>query len=96
MGVSATGAKGLSMFSIQMILIVITAAFGLTFYFYGPAITPVMQAAAVTSCNDLMGGNFRSYHLEWVAETEPHWNCWDKTDPSKGPIDMGWWVTPER
>lgn len=96
MGVSATGAKGLSMFSIQMIMVSILAALSLTFYFYGPAITPVMHSAAASDCNEMMGGNFRSYHLQWVTETDPHWNCWDKSDPARHPVNLGWWVTPDQ
>lgn len=96
MGVSATGAKSLSMFNIQLILAVIMAALGLTFYFYGPAITPVMHAAAASDCNEITGGNFRSFHLQWVSASEPHWNCWDKSDPAKDPVNLGWWVTPQQ
>jgi hypothetical protein len=55
-----------------------------------------MHAAAVSDCNDVAGGNFRSYHLEWTVSARPHWACWDLSDPERPAINMGWWVTPGR
>jgi hypothetical protein len=95
MGVSLTGSR-MSMASIRTIAVVIGSVLGLTYYVYGPAVTPVMQAAATSSCNELTGGNFRSYHLEWVVGSRPHWSCWDARDPAEPPMNMGWWVTPGR
>ena len=93
MGVSLTGSSGISMSSLRSVSVVVAAALGVGFYLYGPAITPVMHAAAVSSCNELTGGNFRSYELQWVVSRRPHWNCWDQSAPGADPMDMGWWVS---
>lgn len=93
MGVSLTGSR-MSMASIRTMLAAVAAASGLAYYVYGPAITPVMQAAATSSCNELTGGNFRSYDLEWHVGARPHWECWDLSDPAAPPVNLGWWVTP--
>jgi hypothetical protein len=95
MVVSMTGSR-LSMATIRTIGIIVGAALSLAYYAYGPAVTPIMQAAATSSCNEATGGNFRSYYLEWVATSRPHWNCWDRRDPTAAPMDMGWWVMPGR
>lgn len=95
MGVSLTGSR-MSMSSIRATLAAAGLAAGLGFYAYGPAVTPVMHAAAVSSCNELAGGNFRSYHLQWTLASRPHWRCWNLSDPADPPVDMGWWVTPGR
>ncbi len=74
-------------------LLVFTA---LSFFLYGPPVTPVMRDAAHAECNDLAGGNYRTYRLEWRTMSfdgldRPHWLCW--TAPSdEEPTDLGWWV----
>ena len=95
MGVSLTGSR-MSMARIRTVVAAVLAASGLAYYVYGPAVTPLMQAAATSSCNELTGGSFRGYHLQWVVDTRPHWSCWDRSDPAAPPVDMGWWVTPGR
>jgi hypothetical protein len=95
MAVSLTGAR-MSMSTLRRSLVVVVAACVLGFYVYGPAVTPVMRAAAVSSCNELAGGSFRSHHLEWQVSVRPHWSCWDLRDPGEPPVDMGWWVSPRR
>jgi len=92
MAVSLTGSRGLSMTSIRTVSAVIGTAIDAAFYLYGPTVTPVMHAAAATTCNQMTGGNFRSYRLDWVVAARPHWNCWDQSDPAKAPRNMGWWV----
>ncbi len=94
MAVSATGTRSLSMAKIKTVTVVAGALAGLGFYLYGPPLTPVMQASAVSKCNELTGGSFRSYDLAWVVGTNPHWVCANRFDPAQDPMDMGWWVTP--
>ena len=94
MGVSLTGSRGLSLAKIKTFSAVLGAAAGAVFYLYGPTVTPALQAAAVSECNELTGGNFRSYSLDWVVGTRPHWNCWDRSDPAEPPVNLGWWVNP--
>jgi hypothetical protein len=92
MGVSLTGSRGLSLAKIKSASAVLGVAVGVGAYLYGPAVTPVMHAAALSSCNELTGGDFRSYRLDWVVDTRPHWNCWDSRSPDKAPVNLGWWV----
>lgn len=94
MGVSVIGASGRSLARMRATAITIGLLGGLAFYAYGPAVTPALHGAAAARCNDLTGSNYRSYHLEWVAGVRPHWRCWDRSDPTAAPADMGWWVTP--
>lgn len=93
MGVSATGSR-MSMASIRAMLVAFGVAASLGFYMYGPPVTRVMHSAAVSSCNELAGGNYRSYHLEWTVLPRPHWRCWNLSEPAEPPADLGWWVTP--
>ena len=95
MAVSLTGAR-ISMAQIRGTAIAVALVSGLGFYAYGPAVTPLMHAAAVSGCNELTGGSFRSYHLEWAVGVRPHWSCWDLSDPANPPANLGWWVTPGR
>ena len=92
MAVSLTGSRGLSMTSIKTVSVVVGIAAGAAFYLYGPTVTPVLHAAATTSCNDMTGGNFRSYRLQWVVAARPHWDCSDARNPAAGSRNMGWWV----
>ena len=96
MGVSATGARGLSMSSVRSLLIVFAIFFGFAVYFYGPPVTPALRAAATEACNEHAGGNFRSYRLEWVSgpRNAPHWSCWDASRPTETAVSLGWWVSP--
>ena len=95
MAVSLTGSR-MSMTTIRSLLIAVGTACGLAFYLYGPVVTPMMHAAAVSSCNETTGGSFRGYHLEWTMSARPHWDCWDLSDPERPAMNMGWWVTPGR
>jgi len=92
MAVSLTGSRGLSMAKVKTVSIVFGVAGALSFYLYGPAVTPMLYAAAATTCNEMTGGNFRSYQLDWVVAARPHWSCRDRSDPAKAPMNMGWWV----
>ena len=92
MVVSLTGSRGLSMASIKWVSAVIGATASVAFYLYGPTVTPFMHAAATTTCNQMTGGNFRSYRLDWVVSAQPHWNCWDQRESAKAPRNLGWWV----
>ena len=93
MAVSLTGTRGLSLASIRYFSIVMGIALGMGFYLYGPSVTPIMQGAALSSCNEMTGGNFRSYEVNWVVGTQPHWDCWDRSAPEAQPVNMGWWVS---
>ena len=95
MAVSLTGSR-MSMSSIRTMLGTVAALGAIAFYLYGPVVTPVMHAAAVSGCNEITGGNFRSYELEWRIGSRPHWECWDLSEPADPPFNMGWWVTPGR
>ena len=92
MGVSVTGA-GVSMSTVRTVAVALGVLVGAAFYFYGPLVTPLMHAAAIASCNDHAGGNYRSYRLSWEVGAEPHWSCWDAGDPAKPAVNLGWWVT---
>ena len=94
MGVSVTGASGRSLTRMRTGGIVLGVLGATAFYFYGPAVTPAMNSAAASECNDLIGGNYRSYQLQWVVNTRPHWLCSNGFQPAETPLDMGWWVTP--
>lgn len=91
---AVTADSTLSVAKIRYVAIILGTLFGLAFYLYGPPVTPALQAAAVAGCNDLTGGNFRSYELHWVIGADPHWSCIDRSDPASGAVNMGWWVTP--
>lgn len=92
MAVSLTGSRGLSMAKIKTFSAVVGVASGLAFYLYRPTVTPLMHASAAAACNEMTGGNFRSYRLDWVVAARPHWNCWDQSAPAEPPRDIGWWV----
>jgi hypothetical protein len=94
MVVSLTGAPSLSVGRIRTLSAVVGTVAGLGFYLYGPTVTPIMQAAAVSECNEMTGGSFRGYALDWVVSTRPHWSCQDRSDPTSEPVNLGWWVTP--
>lgn len=96
MGVSAVGARGLSMSTIRSTLIVFAVFFAFGVYFYGPPVTPGLRAAATEACNEYAGGNFRSYRLSWESGpgSTPHWSCWDASRPTERPVSFGWWVNP--
>jgi hypothetical protein len=94
MGVSVTGASGRSLARLGTAAAVLGVLGAAGFYVYGPPVTPAMHGAAVTQCNQLTGGNYRSYHLEWVVEVRPHWLCGNRSAPSEPPVNLGWWVTP--
>ena len=92
MGVSATGSTGWSMASIRTVSVLGGAAVGVLFYLFGPVLTPAMHAAALSSCNEHTGGDFRNFALQWVPGAAPHWNCWDTSNPARPAIDLGWWA----
>jgi hypothetical protein len=96
MGISASGANGLSMSTIKTIFIVGALLVAAGFYLYGPPVTPSLRAAAVSACNEHAGGNFRSYRLHWQTGRSPHWSCWDAGNPERLPVNYGWWVNPFR
>ncbi len=94
MGVSVTGASGYSLTRVRNGAVALAVLGGAGFYFYGPVVTPAMNGAAASQCNDLIGGNYRSYQLHWVVESRPHWMCGNRYRPADEPVDMGWWVAP--
>jgi hypothetical protein len=94
MGVSLTGARGRSVTRLGTMLTTLGIVGSAAFYLYGPAVTPALNGAASAACNDMTGGNYRSYRLRWVVGTHPHWLCGDGRAPDKPPVDLGWWVTP--
>ncbi len=98
MGVSATGQTGLSTRSIRSLAIVFAVLAGFAVYFYGPAVTPALRAAATSACNEYAGGNFRDYVLTWDSGpgSSPHWSCWDRSRPRENAVSLGWWVSPLR
>lgn len=98
MGISATGQSGLSIRAVRSMLVVIFVLLAAIVYFYGPLITPTVEAAAKDKCNEYAGGNFRSYRLTWVTGPgeSPHWSCWDARRPAERAISLGWWVNPFR
>ncbi len=63
------------------------------FYLYGPPVTPLLNASAVSTCNEMAGANYRSYRLDWVVSARPHWTCWNAAEPTRPAVDMGWWVS---
>jgi hypothetical protein len=93
-GVSAVGASSFSIRKVRTGLVALVALGGTAFYFYGPAVTPVLHSAAAAECNDLIGGNYRSYQLQWVVGSSPRWMCSNRHKPAEKAVDMGWWVTP--
>ena len=96
MGVSASGRTGLSMTSVRSFLVVLAIFGAFAVYFYGPPVTPALRTAANEACNEHAGGNFRSYRLEWVSGpgNNPHWSCWDASNPMEKAVSLGWWVDP--
>ena len=98
MGVSAVGQSGLTLRGMRAFLFLFLLLVATIVYFYGPLVTPTVSAAARDECNEITGGNFRSYRLEWVSGpgNRPHWSCWDAGDPGSDAVDLGWWVNPFR
>lgn len=94
MGIEASGVGGISFRRVRAWGSVVGVAVGLAFYFYGPSITPLFQAAAHASCNEATDGSYRHYRLEWVVDSQPHWSCFDTSSPADPPVNLGWWVTP--
>lgn len=94
MGVSVTGASGRSLTRIRNVAVGLGVLGAMGFYLYGPVVTPAMNSAAASECNDLIGGNYRSYRLHWVVSSRPHWVCSNQDRPAEKPVDLGWWVAP--
>lgn len=94
MGVSVVGASGRSLTKMGTAAAALTILGGAGFYLYGPPVTPALHGAAMSECNELIGGNYRNYQLTWVVDTRRHWLCSDRFKPAADPVDMGWWVTP--
>lgn len=94
MGVSATGASGRSIARMRTGAVVLGVLAGAGLYLYGPVVAPALHAAAAAECNEVVGGNYRSYRLDWVVDVRPHWLCSNRFRPGDDPVDMGWWVAP--
>ena len=94
MGISATGAPAISMARLRTLLATVAVVGATAFYLYGPVVTPAFRAAATTECNEMTGGSYRSFDLDWVLGIRPHWSCRDRSEPADAPVDLGWWVTP--
>lgn len=95
MGVSATGARGWSLGRLATTLTTLAVVGGAGFYLYGPPVTPALNGAAASECNEVAGGSYRHYRLSWVVSARPHWLCADSREPGEPPVDLGWWVAPE-
>jgi hypothetical protein len=95
MGVSLTGSR-MPMSSIRSTITALAVVAALAIYAYGPAVSPAMQASAAAECNDLTGGSYRGYRLQWTLTARPHWTCWDQRDAARPAMNLGWWVTPVR
>ena len=95
MGVKLVGETGRSLSRMSHITSTLVVLGSVAFYFYGPAVTPALHAAAAAECNDLAGGNYRSYRLAWVVGTRPHWLCGNAARPREEPVDLGWMVLPD-
>jgi hypothetical protein len=96
MGVSAVGQR-FSVAALRKTLVTLAVFVALFAYFYGPALTPRMRAAAHDRCNALTGDTYRDYRLQWTTTTyrginTPHWMCFDLSNPQRQPINLGWWV----
>jgi hypothetical protein len=94
MGISATGAPAISMAKLRGALASVVILGGAAFYLYGPPVTPAFRGAAMTECNEMTGGSYRSFDLDWVVGLRPRWSCGDRSEPAAARTDMGWWVTP--
>lgn len=99
MGVSATGKTKFTNSNVAKLLVTFLIVLGGVFYFYGPLMVPALKNGAIDTCNELEGGNFRSYRLEWVSWTLdrqvlPHWECTSISTEGKNrkPVDLGWYA----
>ncbi|GAB2750738.1 hypothetical protein [Nocardioides pakistanensis] len=95
MGVRLDGARGLSPRRLRVGAVLVAAALLVGGYLYGPPVLPLLRDAATAECNELAGGDYRSYQLEWVVDVRPHWLCGDRSRPAEPAVDLGWWVAPE-
>lgn len=94
MAVKILGETGRSLARMRTFVAVLGVLGGALFYLYGPALTPALHGAAAAKCNEMAGGNYRSYRLEWVTGTRPHWLCGNAAEPAQRPVDLGWSVLP--
>ena len=96
MGVSAVG-QHISVAALRKVAVTLGVFVVLFAFFFGPAVTPKMRAAAHDRCNSLTGDTYRDYRLVWETTSyhnlsRPHWMCFDLADPQRQPINLGWWV----
>ncbi len=96
MGVSAVG-QGLRPATVRHVVATLIVFAGVFVYFYGPPLTPNLSGAARHTCNDMVGGKFRNFALEWRTTTygsidAPHWVCYDLEKPGHPGTSLGWWA----
>ncbi len=95
MAVSAVG-QGVRLSTIKYVVATLLVFLGMFAYFYGPPLAPNMVDAARHTCNELTGGNSRSFSLVWETTTydsiaAPHWVCYDLGTPGHPGTSLGWW-----
>lgn len=93
MPVSLTGTSGRGLRKLTTAASVALVALLLAFYVYGPPSASLLRSAAATKCNDVTGGSFRNYALQWQVGWRPHWDCFDLRDAGSEPVNLGWWVS---
>lgn len=95
MGVRLGGGPGVSQRKLRVAALVVAVAGLVGGYLYGPPVLPLLHDAATTECNEIAGGDYRSYQLEWVVGVRPHWLCGNRQRPTEPDVDLGWWVAPD-
>jgi hypothetical protein len=99
MGVSAVGERGISPRTVPVLGSAVLLCLALLVYVFGPPLVPGLRSAAADRCNQMVGGDFRSFRLDWKAPWHPtwdlpHWSCRDIRTPGETPVSFGWWVNP--
>lgn len=94
MGVRLHGTSAVTLRRLAVAAVVLAVAAGAWLYLQGPRTIPVLHDAAAAECNDLTGGSYRDYRLEWVVGLRPHWECSERFPPGQPSVDLGWWVSP--
>jgi hypothetical protein len=98
-GVSAVGQTRPKAATIRNVAMSVLGLALFAAWLYLPPLVPNLTNAAARECNDLGGGDFRTYRLEWRTTTltsldQPHWLCWNTRTADEPGVDLGWWVAP--
>ena len=96
MGISAVG-QGVRLSTVKYAVATLLVFVGMFAFFYGPPLAPNLSDAARKSCNEMTGGDFRSFSLVWRTTTydsidAPHWVCYDLGTPGHPGTSLGWWA----